>query len=445
MSVHEVVVPQSINENGGLAGFRGIHRRIWNSVFRKPAIPQNELEHSKAVADNFFLHIHSAKVHDRTLKFRTTLGLGLLSFFMFIILVVTGVLLMFYYVPTPAEAYNRMLDLRGAVFFGDILRNLHRWAAHAMVLLVVLHMVRVFLTGAHKAPREFNWCIGVVLLLLTLFMSFTGYLLPWDQLAYWAIVVGTSIAGYAPVVGKSMQFVLLGDYSVGGEALLRFYVLHCVALPAVLLALVGAHFWRIRKDGGLARPHGNEEGDSSNTKATVSHMQPGEAPSFERFPARAGKTYGLMCVVERSSPATKVEPECQVQSWPAALNRELALFVISLLVLSIFALIFKAPLEDPANPLHPPNPAKAPWYFLGLQELVSYDAFWGGIGIPGILVLLALLAPYLEWRKGGEGVWFHRSRSAANWMFLTIMLTLGILTIIGSLFRGVNWQFTVPW
>jgi quinol-cytochrome oxidoreductase complex cytochrome b subunit len=217
-------------------------------------MPRTELERSQSVASNFFFHIHSAKVQERSLKFSTTMGLGLLSLFTFVILVVTGVLLMFYYVPAPEQAYQRMLDLRGVVVFGTFLRSLHRWSAHAMVGLVILHMMRVFLTGAHKAPREFNWVVGIVLLLLTLFLSFTGYLLPWDQLAYWAIMVGTSIAGYAPVVGEQMRFFLLGDDAVGREALLRFYVLHVVVLPAVLTALIGVHFWRIRKDGGLARP-----------------------------------------------------------------------------------------------------------------------------------------------------------------------------------------------
>ena len=147
-----------------------------------------------------------------------------------------------------------MLDLRGSVAFGTFLRNMHRWAAHGMVAVVFLHMCRVFLTGSYKKPREFNWVLGVVLLLLTLFLSFTGYLLPWDQLAFWAITVGTAIAGYAPVVGKEMQFLLLGDANVGQEALLRFYVLHVAVLPAVLTLLIAIHFWRIRKDGGLSRP-----------------------------------------------------------------------------------------------------------------------------------------------------------------------------------------------
>ncbi len=244
-------LPTAKTDEGALRELPG---RVWRSIFRSPPLPQTELERSQSVAANFFFHIHAAKVYERTLKWKTTLGLGLITFYTFVILALTGVVLMFYYVPSPEQAYQRMLDLRGVVVFGGFLRALHRWAAHAMVALAIMHMVRVYLTGAHKAPREFNWIIGVILLLVTLFLSFTGYLLPWDQLAYWAIMVGTSIAGYAPVVGDQMRFLLLGDDAVGREALLRFYVLHVVVLPAALVTLIGVHFWRIRKDGGLARP-----------------------------------------------------------------------------------------------------------------------------------------------------------------------------------------------
>jgi quinol-cytochrome oxidoreductase complex cytochrome b subunit len=230
-----------------------IGEQVYRAVFRSPPVPETELERSKSVADNFFFHIHSAKVHERSLKFKTTLGLGLITLYTFVILILTGVMLMFYYVPVPEAAYDRMLDLRGTVFLGTFLRNLHRWSAHSMVAFAFLHMCRVFLTGAHKAPREFNWLVGLALLLLTAVSSFTGYLLPWDQLAYWAIVVGTTIATYAPG-GNELRFFLLGDNVVGAEALLRFYVLHCVVLPIVLTTLIGLHFWRIRKDGGLARP-----------------------------------------------------------------------------------------------------------------------------------------------------------------------------------------------
>src|SRR5271157_3178166 len=176
---------------------RHLPANVWHSVFRNP-LPSTDLERASTSFTNFFLHIHPVKVHKNTLRPVYTLGLGLISLFLFFILIVTGILLMFYYVPSTTQAYDRMLDLRGTVAFGIFLRNMHRWSAHGMVAMVFLHMCRVFLTGAYKKPREFNWVIGVLLLLVTLFLSFTGYLLPWDQLAFWAITVGTSIAAYAP-------------------------------------------------------------------------------------------------------------------------------------------------------------------------------------------------------------------------------------------------------
>ena len=156
---------------------------------------------------------------------------------------------MLYYVPYPPEAYRSMKDLQFVVTFGIVLRNMHRWSAHAMVVVVFLHMCRVFWTGSYKPPREFNWVVGVLLLLLTLGLSFTGYLLPWDQLAFWAITVGTNIAAYAPIVGDQVKFLLLGGHMIGPMTLLRFYVLHCVILPLAMLLLISLHVWRVRKDG----------------------------------------------------------------------------------------------------------------------------------------------------------------------------------------------------
>ena len=173
---------------------------VRKSIFRNP-LPSSDRGRAATSFSNFFLHIQPVRVSRQALRPTYTMGLGLISFFLFVILTVTGVLLMFYYVPSTTQAYDRMLDLRSSVAFGVILRNMHRWSAHAMVATVFLHMCRVFFTGSYKPPREFNWMIGVALFLLTLLSSFTGYLLPWDQLAFWAITVGTSIAGYAPLVG----------------------------------------------------------------------------------------------------------------------------------------------------------------------------------------------------------------------------------------------------
>jgi quinol-cytochrome oxidoreductase complex cytochrome b subunit len=233
-------------------------RNAHRSIFRYGKVPVDAEGQSYAVFNNLFLHIHPVKVRRHSIRVTYTYGLGAISLILFLILCFTGIWLMFYYVPSTKEAYNRMLDLRSSVDFGYTLRNVHKWAAEAMVVFVILHMARVFFTGAYKPPREFNWQIGVVLLLLTFGLSFTGYLLPWDQLAFWAITVGTAIAGYAPVLGEPTRQMLLGGDSVGQEALIRFYVLHVAILPALVVLLIAVHMWRIRKDGGLAHPSENE-------------------------------------------------------------------------------------------------------------------------------------------------------------------------------------------
>jgi cytochrome b6 len=224
--------------------------RVWRSIFRSGSGSSN-LHRALAVQQNVFLHLSSVKIRKRSLAFRVTWFLGTLSLGGFLILVVTGILLMLYYHPSVPQAYADMKDLRFVVSAGLFLRNLHRWSAHAMVLLVFAHMCKVFYRGAYRPPREFNWVVGVVLLILTLLLSYTGYLLPWDQLAFWAITVGSNIMSSVPVLGARMRFLMLGGNTVNANALLRFYVLHCVILPLFAVMFIAIHFWRIRKDGGI--------------------------------------------------------------------------------------------------------------------------------------------------------------------------------------------------
>ena len=226
---------------------------IWQSVFRS-GYPNNPRNQMLVVATNVFLHLHPTRLHKTHVKITHTYCLGGLSFFLFLSLTVTGVLLMFYYVPSVERAYQDIAALETNVRFGLLMRNLHRWTAHAMVITVFLHMMRVFYTGAYKPPREFNWAVGVILLVLTLLLSFTGYLLPWDQLAVWAITVGTNMIGSAPVLGEQTRFVLIGGFEVGPNALIRFYTLHVIGLPLLAAIFMAVHFWRIRRDGGMARP-----------------------------------------------------------------------------------------------------------------------------------------------------------------------------------------------
>jgi quinol-cytochrome oxidoreductase complex cytochrome b subunit len=229
------------------------HNYVWQSIFRSgyPNTPRNQM---LVVATNVFLHLHPTRIHKTHVKITHTYCLGGLSFFLFLGLTVTGVLLMFYYVPSVERAYSDIAALETNVRYGSLMRNMHRWMAHGMVITVLLHMMRVFYTGAYKPPREFNWVVGVILLILTLLLSFTGYLLPWDQLALWAITVGTNMVGSAPVLGDSVVFVMRGGFEVGPNALIRFYTLHVIGLPLVAAIFMAVHFWRIRRDGGMARP-----------------------------------------------------------------------------------------------------------------------------------------------------------------------------------------------
>jgi cytochrome b6 len=201
--------------------------------------------------NSVFLHLHPIRTRPDAIKMTYTFGLGGISFFLFLTLTVTGTLLMFYYIPAVPTAYQTIKDIQETQPFGYLLRNMHRWGAHAMVITVFLHMCRVFYTGAYRAPRQFNWVVGVVLLVLTFLLSFTGYLLPWDQLALWAITVGTNMVGSTPppAVGEFIRFLLVGDNVISQNALLRFYTLHVIGLPLLLTVFLAVHFWRIRKDG----------------------------------------------------------------------------------------------------------------------------------------------------------------------------------------------------
>ncbi|HSF87425.1 MAG TPA: selenite/tellurite reduction operon b-type cytochrome ExtP [Acidimicrobiia bacterium] len=233
--------------------------QVWSSIFR-PGSPfrhgysDSPRNRSYVIMNNVLYHLHPVKVKRHGVRLSYTLCLGGLSFFLFILLTITGIFLMFYYRPTSPQAFQDIQALATDVAFGQLVRNMHRWGAHAMVLTVFLHMARVFYHGAYKPPREFNWVVGVILLLLTLLLSFTGYLLPWDQLALWAVTVGSNMAAYSPVIGDQVTFTLIGGVQITPDTLLRWYVLHVLFLPFVIVIFMAVHFWRVRKDGGISGP-----------------------------------------------------------------------------------------------------------------------------------------------------------------------------------------------
>lgn len=432
--------------------------RVFKSIFRHD-YPSDHRNRALAVHSNLFLHIHPVKARKRAIAFPRTLYLGGLSAGCFALLTVTGLLLMFYYRPSVPQAYQDMKDLEFVVSFGVFLRNLHRFAAHAMVALVFLHLVLTFYRGAYRHPREFNWVLGVGLFVATVLLSYTGYLLPWDQLAFWAVTVGTRMAEAAPVIGVKLRFLLLGGTDIGENALIRFYVLHCLVLPLAAAVGIAVHVWRVRKDGGIYL------GPAENTSLVP------EKPKAE-------------------------EREEMVMTWPHLLLRELVAFLALTLALVLISLLLMAPLEAIANPLLTPNPAKAPWYFLGLQELLHYySPLVSGVLLPGAMIAALAAVPYFEmnlrraplwqsarktwvaaalgvlslvlfasgahpvwpmlaplWLVGGLALGAARApaswlgaRSLAFWVFTWFVVVSITLTVVGVYFRGPNWAFTLPW
>jgi len=416
-------------------------REIYQSIVRRDPLSTDKGK-SELVFLNVWLHIHPAKVKREHMKFTHTFYLGFITFFLFIILVTTGIALMCYYRPYPPAAYQDMKDLQFVVFMGPFLRAMHRWSAHGMVVCVFLHMCRVFYTGSYKKPRQFNWVVGVVLLLLTLGLSFTGYLLPWDQLAYWAITVGTNIGSYAPLVGGQLRELLLGGHSVGEAALLRFYVLHVAVLPVAVLLLTAVHLWRVRKDGGLSRPLWKLKAEKKEQLVTIG--APAEIAPLQVQPAVATKTYGLMEVVTGKPIFETIAPDEEddaVFSFPYAFVREALALMATVTAIMTISILFHAPLEELANPAKTPNPAKAPWYFLGLQELVSHSALLGGVVAPGLMVLALLAIPYIDRNPSRQ----LKTRKWALGLFTAFVVVNLVLIVVGTFFRGPGWALVPPW
>jgi len=368
---------------------------------------------------NFFLHIHANRVHVHSMKPTYTFGLGIMLGFLFLIMLFTGVILMIYYTPSVETAYQSVKDIVNVVPGGRIIRNMHRWASQGMIIVVFLHLLRVFYTGSYLGNRSLNWVIGVVLLIITLLSNFSGYLLPWDQLAYWAVTIGSNIAASARELtdllgitnvfdpGGFMKKLLIGGETVGQPALSRFFTLHVILLPVSMLILLGIHFWRIRKDGGLSRPVRYAEDKGSTNKW---------------------------------------------YAWPVLMWTELGILLLVVVVVLFIALLADAPLLEQANPAFPENPAKSPWYFLGIQELVSYSAFAGGLLIPVLYLVFLFSIPYRDREDKYVGLWFSGKSGfkvvwrSAVFSFLLVVLQLIVMIRFGWLrdwFPGISQWFVM--
>ena len=390
---------------------------------------------------NFFLHLYPVKIPKRVLRIRYSFRLGFIAAVLFGILLVTGVYLMFVYTPSVGSAYGDMQHLKTGVGFGQLIRNAHRWAAHLMVLVVGLHLVRVFYAGAYKKPREFNWVIGVMLLLLTLAFSFTGYLLPWDQLSYWAVTVGTGLVHYIPLVGGKTQDLLIGGPQVGQNTLLRFYALHVAVLPMLLVLMLAIHIWRVRKDGfAVQRTSVGAFAEEATERPAAAAAA---APMAQATPDLYGGRVRLLGVVDRESITEAARPvDDTVFTWPHLLVRHVTVALGTSAIVLGLAVTFSAPLRGLANPNVTPEPAKAPWYFAGLQELLSrFDPLVAGILIPSGAVLIFLLLPYLDRNPDTRA----SHRKVAIVMFSVLLAIAVGLTVIGTFFRGPGWEFIAPW
>ena len=383
-------------------------RRFWSL---RPATTREAVD---AVWANFLLHWFPVRMRVSSLAWLPTFWLGTVTWVLFLLQLFSGLPLMVFYIPSLGDAYRSVKDIEHVVSFGSWLRAVHRIGAHMMVVATTLHLVRVFVTGAYKNTegrdqhREWNWVLGVAMLFSTLLLSFTGYLLPWDQLAFWAVTVGTNIVSSAPVAGTVVREVLIGGREIGQATLIRFYLLHIVVLPIAVAVLFGYHMWRVRKDGGLAN------GDAADDEADV------------------------------------------VQAIPPIVLRIAVVSMATLLAVTLLAAFIPSPLLDPANPLATPNPAKAPWYFLWLQEIVAdttvrigslrvNGALIGGVLLPLVLAVMLTVWPWIDRSPAGlAGVAFPRARRTQIAVFLLIAFGITALTVIG-LMRGPSWGLWWPW
>lgn len=356
--------------------------RIKKSIYTGSINPKDESDRIRLAIRSFILHLHPRLINESTIKFNHTFGLGGMAALLFVMQVFTGVLLRFVYEPVPGNAYDSIVYLQSEVFFGQLIRNLHHWSGIFLIVITFLHLLRTYFTGAFHYPRQFNWVLGVILLLLVVFSNFTGYLLPWDQLSYWAITVSTNMLEYIPVIGTSVRELVLGGEEVGKSTLLLFYNFHTGILPVLLIVVMSFHFWRVRKAGGVVVP-GGKNGETKMV-TTIPHL----------------------------------------------VAKEFVAALVLIAVILLLAMFFDAPLLDKANPNFSPNPSKAPWYFMGIQELIlHFHPLVGAIIIPLLLLIFLFLLPYFKYDTDNSGMWFYSEKGISTSIFSA--LTAAVLTITG--------------
>jgi len=345
---------------------------------------------------SIFLHLHPVKVSESALKLDRTFGLGGMAAILIVIQIFTGIMLRFYYVPSPASAYDSIVYLKEHVLFGPFIRNIHYWSGVFLLLIAFLHFLRVFFTGAYRGVRKINWLFGLFLLLLIVFSNFTGYLLPWDQLAYWAITVSTNIIGYLPLGGTALHEMIVGGKELNAGTLQNFFTFHTALFPLLLLTLVIYHFWRVRKAGGVFLPQ-------------------------------------------------KSEKDEMVPVMPNLVFREFIVALLLLAVLFTSAALFDAPLLEKANPAYSMNPTKAPWYFAGVQELLMhFHPFFAAFLIPLAVIIFLAWIPFMKFGQEHNGHWFISDLGKQSSTVTALFAVL--VTLSGILFNAwvVNFEILIP-
>ena len=339
-------------------------KRLWEGISLQPAVRTNPAVPNRlGLHRNLILHFRPARLPRKTLQFSLTWGLGGMATTLILLQLATGILLKFAYIPTPVSAHGSVQWIVADMPFGRLIHNLHYWGSHLLVAVAVLHMLRVFFTGAFQSPRQLNWIIGLCLLASVLMANFTGYLLPWDQLAYWAVTVSTGMLDYVPIIGGPLQAWIRDGSQVGPTTLQMFYSVHTAVVPAMLIGLMAFHFWRVRKARGVVIP-----------KAPGASVQ--EEPD---------RTAGITDL----------------------LLREVVVALVLVAVMLQLSVFFDAPMGDPANPGLSPNPTRAPWYFAGLQELLLHlHPVFAACVIPFLTIGALALIPYLTYPVDSQGIWF---------------------------------------
>ena len=365
-----------------------LFQRIRYSIFPGTVRSVKETRDYRRFFNSLILHFRPRSVPERTLRLTLTWGLGGMAVVLVCMLFATGLMLKFVYQPMPGNAYDSIIHLQNHVLFGQLIRNVHHWSGNVLLIVVFLHLLRVFFTGAFHAPRQFNWIIGLGMFLAALLSNFTGYLLPWDQLAFWAITICTGMLEYIPGIGMGLQELIRGGSDIGPATLSNFFAIHTAIIPACLVVLMPFHFWRVRKSGGLVIPRSPDE-----------------------------------------DPATRDE---SVATIPNLILRELVVATVLIAFILLFSVVFDAPLEAKANPGLSPNPTKAPWYFAGLQELLlHFHPFFAVVVIPLVMVLTLMFLPYFRYDADTAGVWFASCKG--RHMAIVAALTAVIVTPLGVL------------